>query len=106
MIDGLLSPEKTPWGPQATFSEVVIPPPEVARRAREGNNDDSWGNGAAAAGEEEAGEAVEPEEAWLSSLSKQVAGLRWQNAKKAALKTASESKVRQKCVVTFLFEVP
>ncbi|CAN0101907.1 unnamed protein product, partial [Laminaria digitata] len=31
LIDGLLSPDKTPWGPTSTFAEVVVAPSEASR---------------------------------------------------------------------------
>ncbi len=120
LIDGLLSPDKTPWGPKATFAEVVVPPPgAVRRRVSVGGGDggdgsaggwtdsDSGGDGGGpAAGGEGAGrggggggETVESEEAWLSSLGKQVAGTdakaRWSGAIGTVAKQVKASKVGQ-----------
>eukprot|EP00903_Cladosiphon_okamuranus_P015884 g14670.t1 len=104
LIDGLLSPDRTPWGPQATFAEVVVPPPGTIRRAASGGwtDTDSGGEGGAptpgggGAREGEGGETVESEEAWLSSLEKQVAGAdgksRWPNAVVAVSKQVKASK--------------
>lgn len=113
LIDGLLSPDKTPWGPKATFAEVVAPPPDAVRRGASGSGMGGWmdgdsggdGGGLAAGGGEAGGggggggETVESEEAWLSSLGKQVAGAdgksRWPSAIAAASKHAKASKVKE-----------
>eukprot|EP00752_Nemacystus_decipiens_P013855 g12301.t1 len=104
LIDGLLSPDKTPWGPRATFAEVVVPPPGTIRRAASGGwtDTDSGGeggvptSGGGGAGEGGGGETVESEEAWLSSLGKQVAGAdgksRWPGAVAAVSKQIKASK--------------
>lgn len=116
LIDGLLSPDKTPWGPKATFSEVVVPPPGAVRRGVSGGGDggdgsaggwtdsDSGGDGGGptpggkgAGRGGGGGETVESEEAWLSSLGKQVAGAdaksRWSGAIATVSKQAKASKV-------------
>lgn len=106
LIDGLLSPDKTPWGPKATFSEVVVPPPGAYRRLASGDggstggwtDSDSGGDGSGPV-PGQGGETVESEEAWLSSLGKQVAGAdgrsRWPGAIAAVSKQAKASKVRE-----------
>ncbi|CBJ30850.1 D1LIC, cytoplasmic dynein 1 light intermediate chain [Ectocarpus siliculosus] len=114
LIDGLLSPDKTPWGPNATFAEVVVPPPGAVGRGASGSGMGGWmdgdsggdGGGLAAGGGEAGGggggggETVESEEAWLSSLGKQVAGTdsksRWPSAIAAAAKHAKASKSPRK----------
>lgn len=105
LIDGLLSPDKTPWGPQATFAEVVVPPPGTIRRAASGGwtDTDSGGEGGVPmpgggpAGEGGGGDTVESEEAWLSGLGKQVAGAdgksRWPSAVAVVSKQVKASKV-------------
>lgn len=94
LIDGLLSPDKTPWAPSSTFADVVVAPPGAVRQ--EGRADGGSGDGGVAPGEEEA-EVVESEETWLSGLEKQVAGVdgrsRWPSAIAAASKHAKATKV-------------
>lgn len=74
-------------------------PSEVARQGGGGGRSRGSGSGGVgvAPGEEEV-EAVESEEAWLSSLGKQVAGAdgisRWPSAVAAASKIAKSSKAR------------
>lgn len=98
LIDGLLSPDKTPWGPSATFAEVVVAPTEAARRGSTVDGVSGDGTGGAALGAEEEMEVVESEEVWLTNLGKQVAGAdgrsRWPSAIAAASKVVKASKVR------------
>ncbi|CAN0368653.1 unnamed protein product [Pylaiella littoralis] len=97
LIDGLLSPDKTPWGPTATFAEVVVPPPGATARLGDSDSGGDSGGGLALGAEgEEGGESVQAEEAWLSSLGKQVAGTdgksRWPSAISAVSKQAKAMK--------------
>lgn len=86
---------------------MVVPPPGTIRRAASTGgwtDTDSGGEGGVptaggggAAGQGGGGETVESEEAWLSSLEKQVAGVdgksRWPSAVAAVSKQVKASKV-------------
>lgn len=95
LIDHLLSPEKTPWGPEATFSDVVVPPPGVERREGASEKRGSWGKGRKSEVSEEKVDMVEPEGNWLSNLSKQFIDEKLQPSEpRRRPKNRSESKVR------------
>lgn len=95
LIDHLLSPDKTPWGPEATFSDVVVPPPGVERREGASEKRGSWGKGSKAEAGEEKVDMVEPEGNWLSNLSKQFIDEKLQPSEpRRRPKSRSESKVR------------
>lgn len=103
LIDGLLSSDKTPWGPTATFAEVVVPPPGAAARFGDSDSGGDGGGGLVLGGEGGGGgESVQSEEAWLSSLGKQVAGTdgksRWPSAIAAVTKQTKLAKVGQRQV--------
>lgn len=81
LIDGLLSADKTPWGPNAEFADVVVAPPSAGKGL--GSADGGgvggrnvmgslWDGNDPSLSSEEPDEVVESEEAWLSSLGKQV----------------------------------
>lgn len=70
LINSLLSAEKTPWGPDALFQDVVAVPPNAGRG--HGGADDAVAGADLNAKPKEPEEAVESEEMWLSRLDKQV----------------------------------
>lgn len=111
LIDGLLSPDKTPWGPNAAFEDVVAPPAHVLRGADGGirvgaDGTRTKGSGIGGSGGsvlDESIETVESEEAWLNRLGKQMAGgSRWPSALAKAKEVAKVSKVHDDISVTVL----
>lgn len=80
---------------------MVVPPPGATARLGDSDSGGDSGGGLALGAEgEEGGESVQAEEAWLSSLGKQVAGTdgksRWPSAISAVSKQAKAMKVGQR----------
>lgn len=67
LIDDLLSADKTPWASDADFKDVVTAPPSAGR-----SPEASDGGAGLGLGSDMTEEFVESEEAWLSSLERQV----------------------------------
>lgn len=110
LIDGLLSPDKTPWGPNAAFEDVVAPPAHALRGANGGirvgaDGTRTKGSGIGGSGGsalDESVETVESEEAWLNRLGKQMAGgSRWPSALAKAKEVVKVSKARDNPVTVF-----